>query len=95
MADHAVGGVDRLVGGAPGEPERCEPEHRRNHPIREILGKTFDRGAGDAGLVERVRIAADDLRHRAAAAFEPRVFTSQFRATVNSWNAPSIRHLFR
>ena len=25
----------------------------------------------------------------------PRVFTSQLKATVNSWNAPSIFHLLR
>ena len=71
MADHAVGGVDRLVGGAAGQPADREPEHRRDDAVGKILGEAFDRRARDARLVERLGIAADDLRHRLAAAFEP------------------------
>ena len=74
VADHAVGGVDRLVGRAAGKPADREPEHRRDDAVGEILGEAFDRGARHAGLVERIGIAADDLRHRAAAGVEAIAF---------------------
>ena len=68
MADHAVGGVDRLVGRATGQAADRQPEHRRDDSVGEILREAFDRRPRDAGLVERVGIAPDDLRHRLAAA---------------------------
>ena len=65
MADHAVGGVDRLVECGAGEPGNGQPEHRRDDAVGEILRKAFDRRARDAGLVERRGIASDDVRYRA------------------------------
>ena len=38
--------------------------------VGEILRQAFDRRARDAGLVELVGVAADDLRHRLAAGVE-------------------------
>jgi len=74
MADHAVGGVDRLVGRATGQAADRQPEHRRDDSVGEILREAFDRRPRDAGLVERVGIAPDDLRHRLAAAGEAFLF---------------------
>ncbi len=68
MADHAVHGVDRLIGQQTGKTAQHIPEDRRHHRIGEILGAGFDGGAGDAILVQSFRIASDDLRHRFAAA---------------------------
>ena len=64
VADHRVGGVDRLVGGESRQPESQEPDGRRNHPVAQVLGGRFDRGATDARLVEATGIAADDMSHR-------------------------------
>ena len=71
VPDHAVGGVDGFVGGNPRQPQDQEPENRRHHAVRRILGQAFDGGAGDSGAVERLRIAAHDARDGAPAAFEP------------------------
>ena len=61
MADHAVGGVDRLVGHHAGQAEKRAPEDRRHHAVGEILGEALDGRARHARLVERARVAADDL----------------------------------
>ena len=74
MADHAVGGVDRLVDGGAGQARERHPEHRRHDAVGEILGQALDRGARHAGLVERLGIAADDLRYRRAAGGEAVAF---------------------
>ena len=73
MADHAVGGVDRLVERAAGKPAERGPEDRRDDAVGEILRQALDRRARDGGLVQHVRIAADDHRDRAASLFEARV----------------------
>ena len=70
MADHAVGGVDRLIKRAAGETAERQPKGGRDDAIGKILGEAFDRGAGDAGLVERLGLAADD---RADGARPPQV----------------------
>ena len=49
MADHTVGGVDRLVECGARESGNGHPEDRRDHRIGEILGEALDRRAGDAG----------------------------------------------
>ena len=67
MANHAVGGVDRLVECGAGEPADGHPEHRRDNGVRKIFGETFDGGAGDACGIERGRVTSDDPRHRDAA----------------------------
>ena len=61
MADHAVGGVDRLVGERAGQPRENHPEERRHHAIGEILGQALDRRATDRGFVDVARVAADDV----------------------------------
>ncbi len=71
MADHAVGGVDRLVGNKAGKPQQHEPEHRRDDAVGKVLGGRFDRGAGDASLIKAVGIAADDHRDGLAASGKP------------------------
>ena len=65
VADHAVGGVDRLVERGARQAGEGHPEGRRDDAVGEILRQALDRRARDAGLVERVRVAPDDLRHRA------------------------------
>ena len=70
MADHAVGGVDRLVGDAARQSRDGQPEQRRNNAVGEILREAFDRGTPDARFVELLGIAADDHRHRLAAGIE-------------------------
>ena len=70
VADHTVGGVDRLVGDAARQPGQGQPERGGNDPVREILRQALDRRAGDAGLVERGGIATDDHRHGGAGRFQ-------------------------
>ncbi len=67
VADHAVGGVDCFVECGAGEPGNGHPQDRRDDAVGEILREAFDRRAGDAGFVERVGIAADDVRYCGAA----------------------------
>ena len=71
MADHRIGGVDRLVGDEAGETEEGEPEGGGDDAVGEVLGQRFDRGAGDAALVETVGVAPDDVRHRPPGFAEP------------------------
>jgi len=70
VADHAVGGVDRLVGEGAGQAGENHPEQRRHHAVGEILGQALDRGPADRSLVEFPRIASDDLRHRQPAGLD-------------------------
>ena len=67
MADHTVGGVDCLVECRSRETGDGHPQYRRDDGVGKILGKALDRRASDAGCIQRVGIAADDLRHRDAA----------------------------
>ena len=53
MADHAVGGVDRLVDGGAGKPCEQHPEDGRNDAIGKIFRQAFDRCPCNARLVER------------------------------------------
>ena len=55
MPDHGVGGVDGLVGNQSRQPQQRQPEHRRHHPIGEILRAGFDRGAAHAGFIQLFR----------------------------------------
>ena len=71
VADHAVGGVDRLVGDDAGQSADQEPQRRRGHPVGGVFGEAFDRGAAHRRLVERLGIAPDDFRNAAASADEP------------------------
>src|SRR5487761_1247131 len=59
MADHAVGGVGRLVGHHSGQAANNKPKRRCNHAIGEVLGQRLDGRATDSGLVERRGIASD------------------------------------
>ena len=51
----------------PGKPSKREPEGRRHDAVGGVLGEAFERGARDARLIERLRIAADDAADRAPA----------------------------
>ena len=70
MADHAVGGVDRLVDRCARQAGHRQPEGRRDDAVGKILRQALDGGAADGGLVQRLRVAADDPRHRLAAGVE-------------------------
>jgi len=63
VPDHAVGGIDRLVGGGAGEAGDRHPQGRRHHAVGEILRQAFDRGPRHAGLIERLRVAPHDVRY--------------------------------
>ncbi len=73
MADHAVGGVDRLVANTARKAAKREPECWRHDTIRKILGEALDRRAGDASLIETRNIAADDFCCRRATGVQSRV----------------------
>ena len=64
MADHAVGGVDRFVADAARKPAERQPKSWRDDTIGKILGEALDRGAGDASLVKRRDVTADDFCRR-------------------------------
>ena len=67
VADHAVSGVRGFIGGDAGQAEQGAPEDRGDHAIRDIFGEAFDRGAGDAGVIEAFGGATDDVRDGGAA----------------------------
>ena len=71
MADHAVGGVDRLVERAARQPADADPEGRRDDPVGEVLRQALDGGAADPGLVQGLRVAPDDHRHRVPSTGQP------------------------
>ncbi len=73
MADHAVGGVDRLVERAARQAEAAEPDGGRHDPVGEILRQALDRGAADRRLVEALGVAPDDHRHGPAPGLEAAV----------------------
>jgi hypothetical protein len=52
VADHAVGGIDRLVDDDARQAEQRKPQGRRHHGVGGVLGQTLDGAAGDAGAVE-------------------------------------------
>ena len=73
VADHAVGGVDRLVGGDARQSEHAAPDRRRHHRVGEILRQALHRRAHHASLIEALRIAADNVRDGVAPAFQHRI----------------------
>ena len=73
-ADHTVGGVDCFVECRPRETGNGHPEHRRDDSVGKILGETLDRRAGDAGRIERIGVAADNLGDRGAAGNDAALF---------------------
>ena len=66
VADHAVGGIDRLVECGAREAGDGEPQDRRDDAVGEIFRQALDGGAGDARCIERGRVASDDVRYRDA-----------------------------
>ncbi len=66
VADHRIGGVDRLVGKESRQPEDEEPEGRRDDAVGQVLGGRFDRRPAYPRLVEAAGVAADDVRDRRA-----------------------------
>ena len=79
VADHAVGGVDGLVGGRRRQAADRQPEGRRDDAVGKILGEAFDRRARHAGLVEPLGIAPDDHRDGLAAFRQRRRFRAPSR----------------
>lgn len=73
VADHAVGGIGRLVADATRKTEYPHPEGRRHDAVREILRQALDRRAADGGFIELFRVAPDDFRDGLAPGFEPSV----------------------
>lgn len=71
VTNHAVRGVDGLVGGDTGQPAKHQPEHRCNHAVGKVFGQALDRGATDTGFVQRFSVASDNLADGNAAAIEP------------------------
>ena len=70
MADHAVGGVDRLVADHAGRP-RSTPRNWRHDTVGEILGEAFNGRARHAGFIEDARIAAEQSWPPLSPGFEP------------------------
>jgi len=67
VADHAVSGVGSFVGGDAGQAEQGAPEDRGDHAIGEVFGEAFDRGTGNAGVIEAFGGAANDVGDGGAA----------------------------
>ena len=65
VADHRVGGVDRLVESDAGKAEDSEPEGRRHDAVGSVLGEAFERRARHARFIELRGIAPDDDADRA------------------------------
>ena len=74
VADHTVGGVDRLVECGAREPANDHPKNRRDDRVGEILRQALDGGAGDTGGIEAGGVAADDVRDRRAAGGDAALF---------------------
>ena len=55
VADHAVGGVDRLIANATRQAAERKPEGGRDDTVGKILGEALDGRAGDACLIEALR----------------------------------------
>ena len=55
VADHAVGGVDRLVERRAGQAAEPSQKAGATIAVGEILGQALDGGAGDARLVQALR----------------------------------------
>jgi hypothetical protein len=70
VADHRVERVDRLEHQDAGQAGDQVPEDRRHHAVAEILEQALHRRARHAMRVERVGIAADDVRDLAPAAVD-------------------------
>jgi len=70
VADHGIGGVDRLVEDDAGQAQKREPEGGRHDAVGRILSQAFERGARNARPVERLRIAPDNAAHRLASRIE-------------------------
>ena len=61
MSDHGIQRVDGLVGNQARKTEKKPPEERRGHAVRGILGQTFERRPGDAGLIQLFSIPSYNL----------------------------------
>ncbi len=76
VADHAVGGVDRLVDRGAGQTRDGHPEGRRDDAIGEIFRQALDRRPRHARLVKSGGIAADDMGYCFAAGDDAAPFES-------------------
>ncbi len=71
VPDHAVQGVDGLVGKEARQACDQEPEGRRHHPIGQVLGQQLDRRPAHGCLVQPLRVPAHDPRYRQAPLPQP------------------------
>ena len=70
MADHAVEGVDGLIGQHARQAEQHIPKERRYNAIAQVLGNRLDRRTRHTRLVETVRVAPDNMGCRRAPRLE-------------------------
>ncbi len=71
VPDHAVEGVDHLVGEQSRQSGGQIGKRRSDDTIAEVFGQRFYSGAGDRIFVETLRVAADDVSDRIASAGKP------------------------
>lgn len=79
---HAVEGINGFAHEYPGQAEQDEPEHWRHHTIGKIFRGGFDRRSRDPSLVERLRIAPDQVRNGTTCALD-----SGFQGTRHCYHA--------
>jgi hypothetical protein len=63
VADHRIGGVDRLARQQAGQPCDQEPEGGRDHTVAKAFRQAFSRCQRDPRFVQRRGIAPDDPRN--------------------------------
>src|SRR3984885_5043226 len=73
MADHAVGGINRLIQRATGKTAERDPKDRSDDAVGKILRQALNRRARGARFVQDVRTTTDDLGDRAAPLIETRL----------------------
>ena len=71
VPDHAIGGVQHLVGEQPRQAADQKPQGRCHHAVGKVLSRAFDRCPAHAFLVQGTRIATDNRRHCTARTGQP------------------------
>ena len=81
ITNHTVERINRFVSENTRQTGQNIKENWRDKTIAEIFRRGFDGRPRDAGLIERVRVSADDMFHRRATALG---FSSKPTATRNT-----------